>query len=74
MTSHPIHLHGHHFRQVATDGGWIPESGQWPMTAKNVPVGSTAVLEVVADAPGDWAIHCHKTHHTMNAMGHEVPT
>jgi FtsP/CotA-like multicopper oxidase with cupredoxin domain len=74
MTSHPIHLHGHHFRQVATDGGWIPESGQWPMTSMNVPVGSTAVLEVVADAPGDWAIHCHKTHHTMNAMGHDVPT
>jgi manganese oxidase len=23
---------------------------------------------------GDWAIHCHKSHHTMNAMGHEVPT
>jgi hypothetical protein len=22
---------------------------------------------------GDWAIHCHKTHHTMNAMGHAVP-
>jgi manganese oxidase len=27
----------------------------------------------VADAPGDWAFHCHKSHHTMNAMGHEVP-
>ncbi|MEP7296967.1 MAG: copper oxidase, partial [Burkholderiales bacterium] len=23
---------------------------------------------------GDWAIHCHKSHHTMNAMGHGVPT
>jgi hypothetical protein len=22
---------------------------------------------------GDWAIHCHKSHHTMNAMGHNVP-
>jgi hypothetical protein len=44
------------------------------MTSMNVPVGSTAVLEVVADAPGDWALHCHKSHHTMNAMGHEVPT
>ena len=20
---------------------------------------------------GDWAIHCHKSHHTMNAMGHD---
>src|SRR6266487_5074605 len=31
-------------------------------------------LEFVADAEGDWAFHCHKSHHTMNAMGHEVPT
>ena len=23
---------------------------------------------------GDWSIHCHKSHHTMNAMGHGVPT
>ena len=23
---------------------------------------------------GDWAIHCHKSHHTMNAMGHDLPT
>ena len=30
--------------------------------------------EFVADEPGDWAIHCHKSHHTMNAMGHEVKT
>src|ERR1700739_4202890 len=29
-------------------------------------------LEVVADAPGDWAFHCHKSHHTMNAMGHNT--
>ena len=31
------------------------------------------MIEFVADAPGDWAFHCHKTHHTMNAMGHTVP-
>ncbi|MDP1838331.1 MAG: multicopper oxidase domain-containing protein, partial [Reyranella sp.] len=24
--------------------------------------------------PGDWAIHCHKSHHTMNAMGHDIRT
>ena len=23
---------------------------------------------------GDWAIHCHKSHHTMNAMGHDLRT
>jgi len=31
-------------------------------------------FEFVANNPGDWAIHCHKAHHTMNAMGHDVPT
>ena len=30
-------------------------------------------IEFVADAEGDWAFHCHKSHHTMNAMGHGVP-
>jgi hypothetical protein len=31
-------------------------------------------IEFIADAEGDWAVHCHKSHHTMNAMGHTVPT
>jgi hypothetical protein len=31
-------------------------------------------FEFVADVPGDWALHCHKSHHTMNAMGHDVRT
>jgi hypothetical protein len=31
-------------------------------------------LEFLADEEGDWAFHCHKSHHTMNAMGHDVPT
>jgi FtsP/CotA-like multicopper oxidase with cupredoxin domain len=73
MTSHPIHLHGYHFRQTATDGGWIPESAQWPMTTVNVPVGATTAIEWVADRPGDWAFHCHKSHHTMNTMSHDIP-
>jgi len=38
-----------------------------------VPVGSTRDIQFVANEPGDWAIHCHKSHHTMNAMGHDVP-
>jgi hypothetical protein len=31
-------------------------------------------IELIADEEGDWAMHCHKSHHTMNAMGHDVPT
>jgi hypothetical protein len=72
MTNHPIHLHGHHFAVGCTDGGWVPESAQWPETTTDVPVGAIRAIEFVADNPGDWAFHCHKSHHTMNAMGHDV--
>jgi len=37
MTNHPIHLHGHHFAVGCTDGGWVPESAQWPETTVDVP-------------------------------------
>jgi manganese oxidase len=73
MDHHPIHLHGHYFKLVATDGGEIPESAQWPETTILVPTGSTRTIEFIADAPGDWAMHCHMTHHTMNQMGHDIP-
>ncbi len=73
MDSHPIHLHGHYFKVTATDGGPIPLSAQWPETTVNVPPGTTRDIEFVADNPGDWALHCHKSHHTMNPMSHEIP-
>lgn len=73
MDEHPIHIHGHAFKVTATDGGRIPPAGQWPETTVLVPVGATRDVEFIADAPGDWALHCHKSHHTMNPMGHTVP-
>ena len=73
MDEHPIHIHGHAFKVTATDGGRIPPQGQWPETTVLVPVGAIRDVEFVADAPGDWALHCHKSHHTMNPMGHDVP-
>jgi FtsP/CotA-like multicopper oxidase with cupredoxin domain len=73
MDSHPIHLHGYRFVVTATDGGTIPPSARTPETTVNVPPGSTRDIELVADAEGDWALHCHKSHHTMNQMSHELP-
>lgn len=73
MHNHPIHLHGYHFHITATDGGPIPASAQWPETTVLVSVGQTRDIEFVADAPGDWALHCHFTHHVMNQMGHGGP-
>jgi hypothetical protein len=73
MTSHPIHIHGVSTWVTQTDGGPIPRSAWWPETSIDVPTGTTRAFEFVADNPGDWPLHCHKTHHAMNAMGHDVP-
>ena len=73
MTNHPMHLHGHHFEVTGTDGGWVPQSARWPEVTTDVAVGQMRAFEFDATA-GDWAFHCHKSHHTMNAMGHAVPT
>lgn len=73
MDHHPVHLHGYRFEVTETDGGVIPESARWSETTVLVPVGSTRTIEFVADAPGDWAMHCHMTHHLMNQMGHGLP-
>ena len=74
MTNHPIHLHGQEFEVAGTDGGWIPKAARWPEVTTDIAVGQMRAIEFDAIAPGDWAFHCHKAHHTMNAMGHDVPT
>lgn len=74
MTNHPIHLHGHEFQVTGTDGGWVPPTARWPEVTTDVAVGQMRAIEFIADNPGDWAFHCHKSHHTMNPMGHQVPT
>ena len=73
MTNHPVHLHGHEFVVTGTDGGWIPASARFPEVTTDVGVGQMKTLEFSAAAPGDWVFHCHKSHHTMNAMGHGIP-
>ena len=74
MTNHPIHVHGHEFVVSGTDGGPTPIESRWPEVTTDVAVGQMRQLEFIADEEGDWAFHCHKSHHTMNAMGHDVPT
>lgn len=74
MTNHPIHMHGYDFEVTCTDGGWVRPEARWPEVSIDIPVGAMRAYEFDAIYPGDWAIHCHKSHHTMNAMGHDVPT
>jgi len=74
MTNHPIHLHGHEFEVTGTDGGWTRPESRWPEVTVDIAVGQMRAIEFDANAEGDWSFHCHKSHHTMNAMGHGVPT
>ena len=72
MWNHPIHMHGPQFKVTGGDGGRWPEQLWRSEVTEIVGVGQTRDLEFIAE-PGDWAFHCHMSHHTMNARGHEVP-
>ena len=71
MWNHPMHLHGHKFMVTGSDGGRWPQSIWRPEVTEIIGVGQTRDLEFIAN-PGDWAFHCHMSHHTMNAMGHGI--
>jgi FtsP/CotA-like multicopper oxidase with cupredoxin domain len=74
MTNHPIHIHGTELFVTCTDGGWVPPTARWPEVTVDMPVGAMRTIECVFRDPGDWSLHCHKSHHTMGPMGHRVPT
>ena len=68
MQTHPMHLHGHDMKVVATDGHDLTA----PYYKDTLPVapGERYDVIVVADNPGVWAFHCHELHHLANgAMG-----
>jgi hypothetical protein len=73
MWNHPMHLHGHRFCVTGGDGGRWPKSAWRPEVTALVSVGQVRDFEFVADNPGDWAFHCHMSHHTMNPMSHSIP-
>jgi FtsP/CotA-like multicopper oxidase with cupredoxin domain len=60
---HAMHLHGHHFRQIASDG----TAGPLRDTLL-VDRGETAQIAFVADNPGDWLLHCHMLEHSAGGM------
>ena len=72
MWNHPIHMHGVQYQVTGSDGGRWPQSQWRAETTEIVAVGQIRDIEFIA-VPGDWAFHCHMSHHTMNAMGHEIP-
>ncbi len=73
MDNHPIHLHGLVFT-VTGSGGWtLPKAAQFKGNTIDVVTGNTNDIEFTAEELGDWAVHCHKTHHTMSGMEHNFP-
>jgi len=58
MMSHPLHVHGHTFA--------LP-SGLRKDTVLMAPMQSVAI-DVEADNPGDWMVHCHNAYHGEAGM------
>ena len=60
MMFHPIHLHGHTFALVG--------AGSARKDTVNVLPMSTVAVDVQADNPGQWMLHCHNTYHLETGM------
>ena len=60
---HSIHLHGHHFHEVGSDG----QLGDLRDTML-VDAGQTRDIICVFDNPGRWLLHCHMLSHAVGGM------
>lgn len=63
MMSHPIHIHGHFFELLTGPPGKHPRKH-----TVNVLPGGKVTFDLTADAPGDWAFHCHLLYHMHAGM------
>jgi len=63
MMTHPIHLHGFFFELVNGKGLHQPRKH-----TVNVLPGGFVRFDLTADAPGDWAFHCHLLMHMHAGM------
>jgi CopA family copper-resistance protein len=63
MMTHPMHLHGHFFEVVNGHTGSHPLKH-----TVNVLPGGKVSFDLTADAPGDWAFHCHLLMHMHAGM------
>ena len=64
MMSHPIHLHGM-WMDLYTGGPY--EQGPRKHTV-NVQPSELLTVDITADAPGQWAFHCHLLYHMETGM------
>jgi CopA family copper-resistance protein len=63
MMTHPMHIHGHFFEVVNGHSGSHPVKH----TVMVMPGGKVS-FDMTADAPGDWAFHCHMLYHMHAGM------
>lgn len=63
MMAHPMHLHGHFFELVNGHPGHHPRKH-----TVNVAPGGRIAFDLTANAPGDWAFHCHLLFHMHAGM------
>ena len=63
MMPHPIHIHGHFFEVLTGPAGFHPRKH-----TINVLPGGSVTYDLTADAPGDWAFHCHMLYHMHAGM------
>lgn len=81
--SHPMHLHGFHFRVMSKGSGladsiYAPDETRLAVTELAEP-GSTFSLEWIPRREGNWLVHCHMIPHivpfpqrAVAARGHDV--
>jgi len=62
MMSHPMHVHGHTFAVLA------PTSNGVRKDTVLVPPMGTVTVDLDADNPGQWMIHCHNAYHAAAGM------
>ena len=63
MMAHPMHIHGHFWELVNGNPGNHPLKH-----TVDVFPGGIVSLDLTADAPGDWAFHCHLLYHMHAGM------
>src|SRR5690606_20462260 len=63
MMPHPIHLHGMFFDLNNGQGEHRPRKH-----TVVVKPGERMSMDISADAPGDWALHCHLLYHMHAGM------
>ena len=67
MMRHPMHLHGHFFRFINSQGEYSPMKHTFDIRPMQ-----TVTIEFEASEEKDWFFHCHILYHMMSGMARIV--